>query len=90
MASKTYTNVVLSVIAILLAGLLFKGSFELVTSKVYAIDEKYKEFRVVATVNYEADKTVQEYIKFGWKPIAITQSQAENRSFPDLTILFAK
>jgi hypothetical protein len=90
MSDKFYTNIILTVIAILLAGILLKGFVNPIETKVFAGDEKYKEFRAVTTVSYEVDKTIQESVKLGWKPISIAQSQMENRSYADLTIIFAK
>lgn len=91
MSSKFYTNVVLTVIAVLLAGVLLKGVVSSpIESRVLAEDERYKEFRAVTTVSYEVDKTIQEFVKSGWKPIAISQSQTEQKSSADLTIIFAK
>lgn len=91
MKSNTYTNLILTVIAVLLASLLFKSFSGLpLENKVLAGDENYKEFRTVQTANYALDKILQENIKSGWKPISIAQSQPENQSNRDITVLLGK
>lgn len=91
MKSNTYTNLILTVIAVLLAGLLFKSFSGLpLENKVLAGDENYKEFRTVQTASYALDKILQENIKSGWKPISISQSQPENQNNRDITVLLGK
>ncbi len=91
MSDKFYTNIILTVIAVLLAGILLKGFVNSpIETKVFAGDEKYKEFRLATTYNYGFEETMQSYVKTGWKPISIAQSQKENQSSAELTILFAK
>ena len=91
MTSKNYTNLILTVIAILLAGLFFKGFSDFpLENRVFAGDEKYKEFRIKTTYIFDADRVIKENTEGGWKAISIAQSQKENDSTANLTILFAK
>ena len=102
MSSKTYTNVVLTCIAVLFAINVFKGSFNLpFETEVQAqfktgnttptFNTGFTEFKFHFTSNtgYE-DAELKKLFNAGWKPITIAQTVRDGIQTADITVLLGR
>lgn len=89
--TSRYTNMILTIIAVLLVGLLLKGNSNFsIEENVSAQTANYTQFRVVSSFGMDLDKTLQDGAKGGWKPFLMSQSHDKERNYPSITVILAK
>lgn len=89
--TSRYTNIILTIIAILLAGLLLKGNSNFsIEENVSAQTANYTQFRAVSSFGMDMNNVLQDTVKGGWKPILMSQSHDKENNYPYITVILAK